>query len=477
MSRSKLLAAIAVLLMLGTGLIAQIASSPPAPPMNLPQVTNKHANLQASQPLPSSDPTNTGNWVLNTAVSDEFNAGSLDPKWAIMSTTGNSVAVGTDPVIGEQCLILTATYAGVTSGSGVSPSWRPGVGIILGPSFNVQGTVAWPSYGYYEARIKSNHANMSSTFWLYGVNPGHPYPDLNYWETEIDIEDGGGHLINPPAASSTTVADYATQQGGVWGYPGHVKTGAGNSMSNTGMVNPKVANQSTAYHTYGLQWDANYITWYVDGVQTQQVKNNATSVNGTTPPGNAFNTAMQVILDSTLFTGWYGNPIASQFPANSYYDYVRVWTKSTTPVKQTPAIAWPTPAAITQGTALSGTQLNATASYNGTAVPGVFAYTPAAGTVLPMGTSTLSCTFTPTDTTTYNTATATVSITVNQPQPTLVTPVITPVVGDIVAKATDPTTGAVVPGIFTYTNATGGVTVTFTPTNTAVYNSVTVTIK
>ena len=48
-----------------------------------------------------------------------------------------------------------------------------------------------------------------------------------------------------------------------------------------------------------------------------------------------------------------------------------------TVTKATPAITWATPADIIYGTALSGTQLNATAT-----VAGTFVYTPAAGTVL-----------------------------------------------------------------------------------------------
>ena len=49
-------------------------------------------------------------------------------------------------------------------------------------------------------------------------------------------------------------------------------------------------------------------------------------------------------------------------------------------LKATPTITWATPADITYGTALSATQLNATAS-----VPGTFVYTPVAGTVLNAG--------------------------------------------------------------------------------------------
>src|SRR5204862_1904967 len=52
-------------------------------------------------------------------------------------------------------------------------------------------------------------------------------------------------------------------------------------------------------------------------------------------------------------------------------------TVSINVLRATPVIAWATPADIIYGTALSGTQLNASAS-----VAGTFAYTPAAGAVL-----------------------------------------------------------------------------------------------
>jgi hypothetical protein len=74
----------------------------------------------------------------------------------------------------------------------------------------------------------------------------------------------------------------------------------------------------------------------------------------------------------------------------------------------TPVVTWGPPAAITQGTALSGAQLNATAS-----VPGTFSYKPPAGTVLPVGTHTLTALFTPSDPVAYTTAPASVTLVVN----------------------------------------------------------------
>jgi len=80
-----------------------------------------------------------------------------------------------------------------------------------------------------------------------------------------------------------------------------------------------------------------------------------------------------------------------------------------TSTKTIPKITWKAPASITFGTALSTAQLNATAS-----VPGTFVYTPAAGTVLPIGSHTLKADFTPADLAKYTIATASVSIEVNQ---------------------------------------------------------------
>ena len=94
----------------------------------------------------------------------------------------------------------------------------------------------------------------------------------------------------------------------------------------------------------------------------------------------------------------------------------------------TPAIAWSTPAAITYGTALSATQLNATATYQSggspAAVAGTFTYTPAAGTILSAGnTQTLSVHFVPADGTDFTTP-ADKTVTINV-QPASLTPSVT----------------------------------------------------
>jgi hypothetical protein len=73
--------------------------------------------------------------------------------------------------------------------------------------------------------------------------------------------------------------------------------------------------------------------------------------------------------------------------------------------KATPAVNWPGPSGIAFGTALSGTELNATAS-----VAGTFVYSPAAGSVLSAGLRTLDVTFDPTDSANYESVPVTTSI-------------------------------------------------------------------
>ncbi|MHC1765362.1 MAG: MBG domain-containing protein [Verrucomicrobiia bacterium] len=79
----------------------------------------------------------------------------------------------------------------------------------------------------------------------------------------------------------------------------------------------------------------------------------------------------------------------------------------------TPTIAWSAPSGIVYGTALSGDQLNAAATYDGSPVPGTFTYTPAAGTVLNSGNDQLlGVLFTPTDPASYGSVTYSVTINV-----------------------------------------------------------------
>ena len=116
----------------------------------------------------------------------------------------------------------------------------------------------------------------------------------------------------------------------------------------------------------------------------------------------------------------YGSPSGSFTATNlSPLAAWQVITNATTltikVLRLVPQITWPTPADIVYGTALSSTQLDATANWNGSAVSGTFTYNPPLGTVLQSGSNqTLSVTFVPNDTADYTNATATVTINVQK---------------------------------------------------------------
>ena len=109
---------------------------------------------------------------------------------------------------------------------------------------------------------------------------------------------------------------------------------------------------------------------------------------------------------STLVPG--SHSVVIDYLGSGNYSAANSNTLTFTVEAATPTLTWATPAAITFGTALSATQLNATAS-----VAGTFVYNPPAGTVLAAGNQTLSVTFTPTDTTDYVSVTGSVILTVN----------------------------------------------------------------
>jgi hypothetical protein len=126
------------------------------------------------------------------------------------------------------------------------------------------------------------------------------------------------------------------------------------------------------------------------------------------PAGLALNAATGAITGTpTVLFGPLGITITATDSATPALTSSKTFTL-TVNNQTTPVVAWATPAAITYGTALSATQLNATS------VAGTFVYTPAVGTVLAAGTQTLNVAFTPTDPVTYNSATGSVTLTVNQ---------------------------------------------------------------
>ena len=170
--------------------------------------------------------------------------------------------------------------------------------------------------------------------------------------------------------------------------------------------------------------------------------------------------------------------LSTTFTPNDAQNYTTaVASVSLTVSKATPVITWANPSAIVHGTALTVTQLNATAS-----VAGSFVYNPAAGSVLNAGAETLSTTFTPNDAQNYTTAMASVSLTVSKATPVITWANPAPITPGTPLSATQLNATANVAGAFVYTPPAGttlslgagqALSCLFTPTNTTNYNTAT----
>jgi uncharacterized delta-60 repeat protein len=169
--------------------------------------------------------------------------------------------------------------------------------------------------------------------------------------------------------------------------------------------------------------------------------------------------------------------LSAIFTPTDTTDYIALTANASINVEQaTPIITW-NPAPFIAGSPLGPPQLDAKAS-----VPGTFAYSPEAGTVLHAGSQSLSLTFTPTDAVDYVTGTVSTAIMVAQavPSVTWANPADIAVGTPLSATQLDAT--ASVPGTFSYTPAAGNVlnaganqtlAVTFTPNDAIDYASVT----
>lgn len=198
----------------------------------------------------------------------------------------------------------------------------------------------------------------------------------------LSIDPRSGQIIGTPAIAGTFVATVTA-------------TNAIGTASNT--LTLTIAPGSASVRLDGL-------TTVYDGT--------AKAVTATTAPAG-----LPVVIT-------YDGSLSAPYSAGSYAvvatisdpNYQGSTTGTLVIVQAKPVLIWAPPADIVYGTPLGATQLNASAS-----VPGTFAFTPPAGTVLGAGANqTLSAVFTPTDTLDYTSARISTTLTV-EPAPATIT--------------------------------------------------------
>lgn len=269
--------------------------------------------------------------------------------------------------------------------------------------------------------------------------------------------------FSPSATTSDSVLTLTVSNSLAPGFYPVIITGTSGTLSATTVVGVTVQSTPT-------------ITWPTPSPIVYGTALSATQLNASSTVAGTFTYAP--LAGTVLNAG--PQTLSVTFTPTDTLHYTTATATVTQTVNQASAsITWPTPTAITYGTALSAAQLNATSS-----VPGTFAYSPAAGTLLSAGSQTLTATFTPTDTVNYASVATAVSVIVKQVAPSVIWATPASITYGATLGAAQLNATANVPGTFVYSPAAGTIppagtdqlTVTFTPTDTTNYTTVTATV-
>jgi len=239
---------------------------------------------------PLSDQANEAGWAKYDPMSDEFDAGELDPnKW----WPKNPTWLGRQPAWFDPANVTVADGRLHLIMRKNEPPYVPkdkGYHTYTSAAVQSKGIV---KYGYFEVRCRPMASAGSSSFWFY-----HQTPDL--W-TEIDVFEIGGrapgfekkynmnlHVFRTPAEQKHW------SKGGAWMAP---------------------ANLADDYHTYALEWDTEKIKWYFDGVLVRWVEN------------THWHQPLTLNFDSETMPDWFGLPKDADLPSTYSIEYVRAWKK------------------------------------------------------------------------------------------------------------------------------------------------------
>ena len=249
---------------------------------------------------------------LNLTFDDEFDTLSLHSQggtwWTTFGSGGTPTSTRTLPNNGDRQLYVDPGYTGTGSTPlGLNPfSINNGILSITAdkaPSGDLQylsgyqytsgllttKTTFHQQYGYFEVRAKMP---AGDGFW-----PGFWLLPANYtFSPELDIFEALG---KDPSTIYQTVHTQDPTQPKWTSIPVHID-------------NPD------QFHTYGFKWDANYMVWYVDGVETTRM---ATTAD--------MRQSMYMLFSFPIGGPWAGPADATTpFPAAFQLDYVHAYTLS-----------------------------------------------------------------------------------------------------------------------------------------------------
>lgn len=229
----------------------------------------------------------------NLVWNDEFSDNELGPDWTYEIKPAGWVNNELQTYVRED------KVAQVSNGT-LKINLLDDGGTIKSARLYARESTGW-KYGYIEASIKLPKGKGTwPAFWMMPVNwqqwPG---------DGEIDIMESVGY--DPDVVVSTIHC-----------------TKYNNSGTTIESARRKISNSQTEFHTYGMEWTAEYMTFYVDGEELLTYRN-----DGSGKEAWPFDAAFYPILNLAWGGTWGGGQGVdpSCLPATMEVDYVRVFQK------------------------------------------------------------------------------------------------------------------------------------------------------
>ena len=269
-------------------------------------------------PMPFSDLENTGGWVLNTELSDEFKGTEIDTvKWFVEGLNDRyyiwkgrapSQFVAHNVIVEDDRLKLRTnwepdygfiqeSYADGNMGSSQYGIYKDGTpmpvttaGVLTNKRF---------LYGYMEVKSKVGNAAITGAFWAIGH------------EQELDVYELMG---NPKSKKGNIREDSYLATAHDWSPPAKRPTKIFNHEEN---LNFRTADD---FHVYGAEWGVDYLKLFIDG---KMIRHFTQDELGTS---FVLNNPMEIWLDSEIFF-WLGLPHKEELPVDFEIEYMRVWQK------------------------------------------------------------------------------------------------------------------------------------------------------
>jgi hypothetical protein len=366
-------------------------------------------NISATYGCAASASSSVGTYAIMPSLVDPENRltnyivnlddGTLSVTPAPLKITANNQS----KAYGATLPTLTSAYSGFVNGDTVA-------GLTAAPSLTTTASSSSPvgTYSinaggatdpnYAISYVNGTLAVSPATLIITAMNQGKAYgaalPTFTATYSGFANGDTTASLTTAPSLSTTAttsspVGTYSVAVGGAVDPNYSISYVNGALTVSPAMLTITANNQIKAYGAVLPNFTANY-SGFVNG---------DTVASLTTAPG------LTTAATASSSVGTYAITAGGAIDPNYSISYA---SGTLTITEGAQLVTWSNPASIVYGVALSSNELNATAS-----VPGSFVFSPTNGTVLNVGTNTLSVTFTPTDTVDYSNAVLTVNLVVS----------------------------------------------------------------